>query len=74
MANNITQVTVREMCEQLKKAVADGHGDKYLITANDNEGNGFHGVFFHYSPAEEGIEDLISDSQVTDISKLIIIG
>ena len=74
MSDKITQVTVGEMCEQLKKAVAEGHGDKYLIAANDNEGNGFHGVFFHYSPAEEGIEDLISDSQVTDISKLIIIG
>lgn len=74
MANKITQVTVKEMYEQLKKAVAEGHGDKYLIAANDNEGNGYHGVFYHYSPAEECIKDMISDSQITDTSKLIIIG
>ena len=56
----------------------NGNGDKYLIAPDDNEGNGYHCVFFAISPVEENsrdyIADSLNDSQVTDLDKLMILG
>lgn len=70
----INQVTVLEMYHALFKAIQEGHGDKYLVISDDNEGNGYHGCFYHISPMEPGTIDLVSDSQVMDPEKLMIIG
>lgn len=72
--NNITQVTVEQLFIALGKEIEKGNGGKYLIAADDNEGNGYHGVFFLISSAENLYEDMISDSQVCDKSMLMIIG
>lgn len=72
--NKITQVTVLQMYQSLQKAISEGNGNKYLVVSDDNEGNGYHGCFYHLSPLEPGTIDLVSDSQVTDPNKLMIIG
>ena len=56
--------------------MAKGNGEKYLIAANDNEGNGYHGVFYlitEVKPDDKHIEGLISDSN-HPINELLIIG
>lgn len=70
----ITQVTVQEMYNALGKAISEGNGNKYLVVSDDNEGNGYHGCFYHLSPLEPGTIDLVSDSQIMDPNKLMIIG
>jgi len=72
----IEQVTVKQMLAYCQEQVRRGNGDKYLIAANDNEGNGYHGVFFGLTPMEEigDIDGLLYDSQVTDPDMLMCIG
>lgn len=74
MAGKIEQVTVREMYNALGKAIKEGHGNKYLLCGCDNEGNGYYGCFCTISPMPECCMDLVTDSQVMDADKLMIIG
>lgn len=74
MAKKITQVTVKEMYQALGKAIKEGHGNRYLVCGDDNEGNGYHGVFFHLTPMPESCMDLVSDSQIMRPEQLMIIG
>lgn len=68
------QITVKEMAAALNAEVKKGNGDKMLITADDNEGNGYHGVFYTISPAKGVDSFMIGDSVTTDTDKLLIIG
>lgn len=70
----MNQITVKEMAAALNREVKKGNGNKYLIGADDNEGNGYHGIFYEVSQAEDGIEYLISDSVETNPKNLMIIG
>lgn len=70
----ITQITVLQMYKYLETAIAEGNGDKYLVVSDDNEGNGFHGCFYGITPMDSESMDLVSDSQVNDSNKLMIIG
>lgn len=72
--NKNTQVTVLQMYQSLQKAIKEGHGSKYLVLSDDNEGNGYHGCFYGISPLEPGTIELVSDSQIMDPNKLMIIG
>lgn len=68
------QITVKQMHAALAREIKKGNGDKMLITGNDNEGNGYHGVFFTITDADDIKTFLISDSITNDVSKLMIIG
>lgn len=68
------QLKIKDLYEVLKEEMAKGNGDKYVITGDDNEGNGYHGMYFKATPAEELDGELIYDSQEKDLSKIICIG
>lgn len=70
----IKQITIKDLYLALSKEIKKGNGNKYLVAADDNEGNGYHGVFFCVSEFDESMADLVSDSQVTDPDKLMILG
>ncbi len=54
--------------------VAKGNGDKVVIISDDNEGNGFHGLFYDFTENFDSFEDLISDSVENTSDKAIILG
>ncbi|WQJ53881.1 MAG: hypothetical protein [Wendovervirus sonii] len=73
----IEQVTVKQMLKYCQEQIRRGNGDKYLITANDTEGNGYHGVFFGLTPVSELGNDIMNDlldSQIMDPDQLMCIG
>lgn len=78
MATKIEQITVAELYMMCQQQIKAGNGGKYIIVSDDNEGNGYHGMFFGLTPIKgetKGcIGEMISDSQVEDIDKLIILG
>lgn len=39
------QMTISILFELCKKEIAKGNGDKNIVISDDNEGNGFHGMF-----------------------------
>lgn len=69
------QIKVKQLYELCKAQVEKGNGDKYIVVADDNEGNGYHGMFFGFTDKNiEDILDLISETEVDDYNKLIILG
>lgn len=68
------QIKVKELYELCKAQVEKGNGDKYIAVADDNEGNGYHGMFFGFTENVEDCIDLLRDSQITNSNELIILG
>lgn len=50
------QITVKELYELCKAEIAKKNGDKFIVISDDNEGNGFHGLFYGFTPADEEIK------------------
>lgn len=69
------QLTVKQLYYECAKALKAGYGDKKIAISDDNEGNGFHGMFFGFSLPEEipDLEDLLRDSQA-GIEDIIVLG
>ena len=44
--------TVKELFEACKTQIAKGNGDKYILVADDDEGNGFHTLFYQFTDAD----------------------
>ena len=61
------------MCdEQINK----GNADKIIVISDDNEGNGFHGLFYGFTIIEvkEKHYYSINDSHSDDVEKIVILG
>lgn len=68
------QITVKELLEICKQAVRAGHGEKHIVISDDNEGNGYHGLFYGFTPLTEDFNDLIYDSRTSSPCDTIILG
>lgn len=48
------------LCEQQMKM---GNGDKVIMTADDDEGNGYHYIYYDFSTIEEaGAEEFVNEN------------
>lgn len=68
------QLTVEMLYELCKEELKKGNGNKKIVVSDDNEGNGYHGMFYGFTPSWEGMEGDIYDSQETDVKNLIVLG
>lgn len=50
--------TVRELYKACQKEIEKGNGNKYIVISNDNEGNGFHTLFFLFTSDERNVNAL----------------
>ena len=72
------QKTVAELYNELGLLIKKGYGDRKIVVSDDNEGNGYHGMY--YSPSlgeemsEDGEIDGLYDSGETDPEKIVVIG
>lgn len=69
------QLTVKKLLELCKQAVKNGLGDKKIVISDDNEGNGYHGMFYGFTILTEDNQDYypIYDSNAA-IDETIILG
>lgn len=70
----MAQITVNTLYELCKSAIKDGHGNKNIVLSDDNEGNGFHGMFYGFTPIDKYTEELIYDSKTSSANDTIILG
>lgn len=70
----MNQITVKELLELCKQAVKEGHGAKHIVISDDNEGNGYHGMFFGFTPLTEDFDEVIYDSRTSSPCDTIILG
>lgn len=72
------QMTVKELALLCIHEVEKGNGDKMIVVSDDNEGNGYHGLFFGFEEIPESQKDdfivLLCDTQEKDITKLMLLG
>lgn len=68
------QITVKELLKLCETQINLGNGDKNIAISDDNEGNGFHGLFFAFTEVDKNYSDLIVDSETDLPSNTIILG
>ena len=78
------QMTVKQLLKLCQDEVKSGNGNKYIVIADDNEGNGYHGMFYGFSDAVrvekdlkvygDSLENQISDSCYTEPKDIILLG
>lgn len=68
------QVTVKQLRDMCNEEIAMGKGDRAIVISDDNEGNGFHGLFYGFSDVDADTSDSIYDTAEEDPKKLIILG
>ena len=68
------QITVADLYEICKRRIKEGHGDKNIVISDDNEGNGYHGMFYGFTLVDKYTKELIYDSQTNSTIDTIILG
>lgn len=70
-------LTVDELLSELVIAHKNGNGKKKILLSNDDEGNGFHLMFYSISPARECVafpHDLPYSVSMKDIDDYVVLG
>ena len=73
------QTTLKDLQKHINKILLEHPElrDRKVVISNDNEGNGFHGLFYgitwEHDDVSAYVED-IYDSQETDPDKIVILG
>ena len=68
------QLTVNDLYKICEKRIKEGHGDKNIVISDDNEGNGYHGMFYGFTLVDKYTKDLICDSTTNSSNDTIILG
>ena len=46
-------LTVKELADACNKQIAKGNGDRVIMISNDDEGNGYHYLWYEFQTPEE---------------------
>lgn len=72
------QIKLKELFEACRVLMKAGHGEKSLVISDDNEGNGYHGMFYTLTVITpenvDGFVGLIDDNNEADIHNIIVVG
>lgn len=68
------QMTVEKLFVLCGKEIDKGNGKKNIVLSDDNEGNGYHGMFYGFTPVDENFTDDIYDSITNSPDDTIILG
>lgn len=69
-------ITVKELEKICKQEMKKGNGNKYIYISDDDEGNGYHGLYYGFSNSEETQEifEFTSVIPVVPCEEIIILG
>lgn len=68
-------ITVKELLNECKKQIKNGNGDKHILISSDDEGNGFHTLFYGFTDNPEDIrayEDVFYDN--SNPEEIVLLG
>lgn len=71
------QLTIKDLKRFVDKQMEKGNEDKFIVISDDNEGNGYHGLFYGFTDDVEDIKmlgDMIYDSVEDNPNKIVILG
>lgn len=61
-------VTIKRLYELLKEEVKNGRGDKKILLSNDDEGNGYHQMFYGLSTIKEEDAQYYNEYMLSGVS------
>lgn len=75
-------ITIKELRDRLDQHVKAGFGERQIVISDDNEGNGFHGLFYGITlfsktdskKDKEYYQDLIHDSCAYELDDIAFLG
>ena len=67
-------LTVSDLLKVCKNAVDNGLGDKYVFISQDDEGNGFHALFYAFTTNVKDYADMLYQVNEEDLEDIIILG
>ena len=78
----LKNITVKELRDRLDQAVKAGLGDLQIVISDDNEGNGFHGLFYGLTfpqktaskEDKEYWKSLVHDSCTDNLDDIVFLG
>lgn len=53
----MSALTVKDLHKYCERLIKHGEGDKKILISDDDEGNGYHELFFHFSPTTDFFND-----------------
>lgn len=73
------QLKVKDLKKLVDQQMKLGNGDKYIVISDDNDGNGFHGLFYGFTDDEQSIDDILKGSILhettcEEVEKIILLG
>lgn len=57
-------LTVKELLYECKALVAAGHGDKHIQISQDDEGNGFHSLFYGFTTDKKDLDYYLDEGMM----------
>lgn len=71
-------MTVKDLMNECKRIVADGHGDKEVWISRDDEGNGYHSLYYTFQTDAKVIKDIedmgMLDYGAPNVNKIVLLG
>lgn len=64
-------ITVNELKKLCDFEIVKGNGNKKILISQDDEGNGYHYLFFAFTPVEE-VQSCIYDEKITDKDYIVL--
>lgn len=77
MTNDYPALTVQALYELCKMEIKKGNREKKICISSDDEGNGFHGLFYGFNSDAEFLEYVNKEGLLydnVDIKNIIILG
>lgn len=72
---DVHEITVKELFYSCKDAIERGYGDRKILISDDDEGNGFHTMYYTIDYSAEGIKmalELEHDRHTAD--EVVVLG
>ena len=68
-------ITVNKLFTLCKEQIAKGNGNKHILISDDDEGNGFHTLFYGLDDSKDLLEYAIEmEHDDHDINEIIVLG
>lgn len=70
------QLKVQDLYKLCEQEIKKGNSQRLIVISDDNEGNGFHGLFYGFTEINEKEQEYypIYDSVETNHKKIIVLG
>lgn len=67
-------ITINQLKEYCEKQIKKGNGDKVIMISDDDEGNGFHYLWYSFTEIEDEYYDISIDERIASKENTIILG